>query len=75
MTSESQPDRQAAYDELRERFLTEPSFRSEFLADPAATMERSLGSLTDDERAWIASISGVSGDDLAEQLRGGVGAW
>lgn len=68
-------DRQAAYDQLRERFLADPQFRTEFLADPADALGSALGQLTDAERTWVASLGDTSGDDKVKQLKGQVEAW
>ena len=70
-----EPDRQAAYDQLREKFLADPEFRSQFVADPVGTLEREFGPLTDAERARVASLGDVSADELVDQLKGKVGAW
>ena len=40
------PERQASYDQLRERFLNDPDFRAAVTADPTGALEGVLGPLT-----------------------------
>lgn len=68
-------DRQAIYDQLREKFLSDTEFRAQFLADPAGTLENALGPLTDSERQWVADLGDISGEELAAQVSQKVGSW
>jgi hypothetical protein len=70
-------DRQAQYDQLRERFLSDPQFRAQVRSDPAGTLEGELGALTDEEREWIsdAAPGAQTDDELVAQVSGKVGAW
>ena len=53
-TMSADPDRQATYDQLRERFSNDPEFRAELRANPTGTLQGVLGELTDEERRWIS---------------------
>lgn len=72
------PDRQARYDVLRERFLSDPDFRATVTADPTAALEGVLGSLTAEESRAVADIAATprSDDELVAHIRsGGLGSW
>ena len=72
------PERQAGYDQLRERFLNDPEFRAAVTADPTGALEGVLGSLTAEESQAVSDITATprSDDELVEHLRsGGVGSW
>ena len=72
------PERQASYDQLRERFLNDPEFRAAVTADPTGALEGVLGSLTPEESQAVRDITATprSDDELVEHIRsGGVGAW
>lgn len=72
------PDRQALHDQLRERFLSDPDFRAAVTADPVATLEATLGTLTDEEREAVTTLTATprSEEELVEHLRsGGLGSW
>ena len=70
-------DRQATHDQIRERFLTNPEYRSRLRSDPVDTLESELGTLTEEERTWIADLTAGGGtdDELIDQVKGKVGAW
>lgn len=71
-------DRQAAHDELKERFLSDPAFRATVMADPEAALQDALGPLTDEEREAVATLTATprTEAELVEQLRsGGLGSW
>ena len=72
------PDRQASYDEIRQRFTEDPDFRIRLRADPVATLQEILGELTTEERNFAAGLAFGSTSDfnLVEQLkRRPPGAW
>jgi len=72
------PERQAGYDQLRERFLSDPDFRAAVTADPTGALEGVLGPLTPEERQAVSDILATprSDDELVEHIRsGGVGSW
>lgn len=72
------PERQAGYDQLRERFLNDPEFRAAVTADPTGALEGVLGSLTPEESQAVSDITATprSDDELVEHIRsGGVGSW
>ena len=72
------PERQAGYDQLRERFLNDSEFRAAVTADPTGALEGVLGSLTAEESQAVSDITATprSDDELVEHLRsGGVGSW
>ena len=72
------PERQAGYDQLRERFLSDPDFRAAVTADPTGALEGILGPLTPEERQAVRDILATprSDDELVEHIRsGGVGSW
>lgn len=72
------PERQAGYDQLRERFLNDPEFRAAVTADPTGALEGVLGPLTPEERQAVSDITATprSDDELVEHIRsGGVGSW
>jgi hypothetical protein len=72
------PDRQALYDEIRQRFIEDPDFRIKLRADPVATLQEILGELTKEERTFAAGLTLGSTSDfnLVEQLkRRPPGAW
>ena len=72
------PERQSGYDQLRERFLSDPDFRAAVTADPTGALEGVLGPLTPEETQAVADITATprSDDELVEHIRsGGVGSW
>ena len=73
----TESDRQAGYDQIRERFLADPEFRSALRADPTATLEPILGELTEQEMKWVGTLpdASTSDDELVARVRTGVGAW
>jgi hypothetical protein len=71
-------DRQALYAEIRERFLSDPEFRTEMRRDCRDTLTSVLGPLTDEEEQWVRDLPDPSKSDeeLIEMVRSGrVGAW
>jgi hypothetical protein len=72
------PERQASYDQLRERFLSDPDFRAAVTADPTGALEGVLGPLSSEESQAVRDITATprSDDELVEHIRsGGLGAW
>ena len=72
------PERQAGYDQLRERFLSDPDFRAAVTADPTGALEGVLGTLTPEDSQAVSDITATprSDDELVEHIRsGGLGSW
>ena len=59
--------REAKYDSIRNRFLSDPEFRDQLTKNPAGTLESILGPLTEQERDWIVAAP-TGADDLLNQV-------
>lgn len=71
-------DREAQYDQIRERFLADPEFRAEMRADAVGTLTGVLGELTEQERQWVRELpdASTSEEELVDQVTTQrVGAW
>ena len=69
-------DRQASYDQIRERFLNDPEFRKTLRANPAGTLQVVLGDLTDEERRWTSEIVDSLDQELVDRISAGrYGFW
>lgn len=69
--------REALYDTIRTRFLSDPEFRDQVTKDPVGTLESILGPLTDQERDWVIAAP-TGADELLTQVRQSpppVGLW
>ena len=64
------------YDQIRERFLSDPEFRGTLRANPTGTLEVVLGDLTDEELRWTSEITDTMDQELVDQVRSGrFGFW
>lgn len=69
--------REAKYESIRSRFLSDPEFRDQLTKNPAGTLESILGPLTEQERDWIAAAPTGADELLAQvtQHRPPLGYW
>ncbi len=69
-------DRQASYEQIRERFLNDPDFRKTLRANPTGTLQVVLGDLTDEERCWTSEIVDSLDQELVDRISSGrYGFW
>lgn len=69
--------REAEYDMIRTRFLSDPEFRDQLTKDPVGTLESILGPLTEQERGWVVAAP-TGADELLAQVKQNpppVGLW
>jgi hypothetical protein len=69
-------ERQASYQQIRERFLNDPEFRQTLRANPTGTLQAVLGDLTEEERRWTGEIIDSLDQELVERISSGrYGFW